>query len=377
MKILQITPFFSPLAGGSAEAAMQITRALAKRGHQVTVFSSDFSHINSWQWRLNGQAEVVYFPITFSAAKFYITPSMIPALAKRVRDFDIIHMHNYRTFQNMIAHHYCLKYKIPYVLQPHGSLPIEQGRQMLKSLFDLQGLSILRHARQVITLTDREKKQAIKMGAMPKSISPVPNGVDLDDFAHPPPIGSFRKKFNFADDDKIVLFLGRLNWIKGLDLLVEGFARLKDPKAWLLICGPDDGYLRQLRKLRERYDLNGHMILMLPRYGDDKLVLIQDANVIALPSLYETFPMVALEAMACGKPIIVSDQCGIANLISFPKMCGAVIPTSSEAVWMALTSIINHPNWQRELGENGKALVAREFTWDKIAPRLEAVYRSL
>ena len=112
MKILQVTNLFSPVHGGSAEVPYHLSRELVKRGHEVTVYTSDSKlsrdYINSIP-----EVRVHSFKTWLGLAKFYMTPGIIRNTREEIKHLDIIHMHNYRTFQNIVVHHYAKKYGIP------------------------------------------------------------------------------------------------------------------------------------------------------------------------------------------------------------------------------------------------------------------------
>ena len=136
MKILQAIPFFTPARGGSVTAPYNISKHLAKRGHEVTVFTTDFEFDEEYAKSLDGVC-VVPFHCIANIGLMLISPEMKKQLKKEIKNFDVIHIHNFRSYQNIIVHHYAKKYGVPYVLQAHGSvLPLFQ-KQRLKKFFDL------------------------------------------------------------------------------------------------------------------------------------------------------------------------------------------------------------------------------------------------
>ena len=164
MKILQVTPFFSPLMGGAAEVPYQVSKELVKRGHQVTVYTSDYKltrdYIDSAP-----SVRVRPFKTWLSTASFYITPGMIKATSEEIRNFDVVHMNNYRTFQNIVFRHYAKKFGIPYILHAYGSAPRIISKQKLKLLYDkLWGYRILKDASRVIAAQLYEAGQYVGMG---------------------------------------------------------------------------------------------------------------------------------------------------------------------------------------------------------------------
>jgi len=145
----------------------------------------------------------------------------------------------------------------------------------------------------------------------------VPNGIDLAEFENLPTRGNFRRKYGLSNEEKIVLFLGRINQVKGLDLLVKAFASISREMAdtKLIIAGPDDGYLSTLEQLIEKLNIKAQTLFTGPLFGKAKLEAYVDADVFVNPRADEIFGLVFLESLACGTPVICSQGCGIANII--------------------------------------------------------------
>ena len=377
MKILQVAQFFSPVHGGSAEAPYQLSKELEKRGHEITVYASGYK---SSQEYINSISEVTVclFRSWLNYAKFHVTPSMIKRAKKDIKNFDVIHMHNYRTFQNIVVHHYARKYKIPYVLQAHGSvLPFFQKRG-LKRIFDLFcGYKILKDASKVIAVAKTEVEQYKKMGVNENKIEIVPNGIDLSEFDNLPERGEFRKKYSIKDNEKMILYLGRIHKIKGIDLLVQAFAdlvkELDDVR--LVMVGPDDGFLSTLKKQIEDLKIGDKILFTGPLYEQDKLEAYVDAAVYILPSIYEIWGIAALEACACGTPVVVTDRCGIADIVDGKKGC--VVEYEKDQLREAILRILSDEELRVRFGEGGRKLVREKFDWDTVVIKLEALYETI
>jgi glycosyltransferase involved in cell wall biosynthesis len=377
MKILQVTPFFSPVHGGSAEVPYQLSKELAKRGHEVAVYTSDYKlgseYINSIP-----EIEVRSFKTWLSWTKFFLTPGLVIQAKKAIKNFDIVHMHNYYTFQNVIAHHYVKKHDIPYVLQAHGSVATYFQRGSLKKIFDaIWGYAILKDASRLIAVTPTEAEQYKSIGVGQDKIEIVPNGIDLSQFDNLPPREEFRKKYGLNDSCKIILYLGRINRIKGLDLLASAFARLSGDfnEATLVIVGPDDGYLLSLERLIRQLKIEEKVLFTGPLYGKEKLQAYVDADVYVLPSSYEIFGITVLEACACGTPVIVTDRCGIADAIH--NQAGLAVPYDERQLQAALQHILSDEKMRRQFGERGKSLIRERFGWKKIAEQLDSIFQQI
>jgi len=387
MKILQVIPYFAPAwhYGGPVSAAYNLSKELVKMGHSVTVYSTD---VPTPEYRIKENEETIdrinirrFKNLSNGIAskhKIFLSLSMISAIRNNLKEFDIVHMLEYRTIQNVIARHYAKKHRIPYILQAHGSVETYFQKGALKRLFDcIWGYRILKDASRLIALTSAEAKQYQTMGVSEDRIIIVPNGINLSEFENLPQRGEFRRKYGLNHNLKIILYLARINRIKGPDLLVKSFAELSKEMAdvKLVITGPDDGYLPILRKLLKELGSEEKVLFTGPLYGRDKLEAYADADVYVLPSRYETFPVGVLEACACGVPVIVTDRCGIADIID--GEAGLVVPYDEEHLQRALIRILGDDKIRLQFGERGKLLVREKFNWGKIAEQVEAVYQSL
>ena len=385
MKILQVTPTFVPSKfGGVKVVSYNISKALSKKGHEVGVYTTDadIGHLrlsNIKNIKNMGGFNVWYFKNASNWLAFkyrlFLPRGMLSKIKKEIGSFDIIHLHDFRSFQNIIVHHYAKKYGVPYVLQAHGSvLPFFQ-KQRLKKIFDLFfGYKILRGASKLIASTKIEAEQYKKMGVDKDKIEIVPNGIDLSEYENLPEKREFRRKYSIREDEKMILYLGRIHKIKGIDLLVEAFADLikELDGVRLVIVGPDDGFLSTLKRQIEDLNIGDRILFtgLLPE--KDKLGAYVDADVYVLPSVYETFPVTVLEACACGTPVIVTDRCGAANIVNDNNV-GHVVEYDKDQLQDAIFKILTNDELSH-FGGNGKKLVRKKFSWDIVVEQLEKIY---
>ena len=383
MKILQVTPAFVPSKfGGIKAVSYNLSRILVKRGHEVTVYTTDadigYSRLKSVHSIRNKEGiDVRYFRNLSNLLSWkhhlFLPIGMVFAIRKNITNFDIIHLHDYRSFLCVITHHYAKKHRIPYVLQAHGSvLPLFQ-KQRLKKIFDLfLGYKILRDASKVIALTKTEAEQYKKMDE--DKIEIVPNGIDLSEYEDLPKRGVFRKKYEIRNNERIVLYLGRIHKIKGINLLVVVFSDLvkEVDNVKLVIVGPDDGFLSTLKRQIEDLKIADKILFTGPLFENDKIKVYVDADVFVLPSVYETFPITVLEACACGTPVIVTDRCGIADFVD--GRAGYVVEYDKDQLRNAITKVLSDDGLKRRFGEGGKKLVREKFGWDKVVREVEEVY---
>jgi len=387
MKILQVINAYYPpySSGGAAFVAHNISKALARKGHQVTVYTTNvLSRDKLFTFRRNSYlkngVKVYYFSNTIykPSIHIYFSKELLDAIRKNIVEYDVIHLHEYRSYIGIITACYSKKFGVPYVLQAHGQLPEIGAWRELKRLFDIFfGYRLLRGASRVIALSRVEAKQYKHMGVPEEKIAIIPNGIDLSEYANLPPKGSF-KKFNVPEDRKIILYLGRIHKIKGIDFLIKAYAYLKNKMnfkdAVLVIAGPDDGYLSEIKYLAQASGVSNSILFVGPLYGEDKLAAYVDSEVYVLPSRYETFPMTILEAYACGKPIVASRVGGLKDLVIDRETGLLFEPGNVAQLAKSIFNLLNSNDVAKEMGLKGKNFVRENFTIEKVMKRLEKVY---
>ncbi len=378
MRILQVIEFFSPSMGGSAQVAYQTARHLARRGHQVSVWSSDYGADGS---RFpDGPFETVLFRCPVARWGFYPTPGLVRWARRHAGEFDVVHLHNLRTFQNLVMAGAARREGVPYVLSAHGSLPQDIGHGFAKRAFDLLfARRLLDGARRLVAVSPLEVTQYRQAGVAGEWIALVPNGLDLDEFSSLPARGAFRQRMSLGDRKKLLLFLGRLDPIKEVDRLIEAFARLsrEGTGAWLVVAGPDDGELAPLQALAGELGLRDSVRFTGPLYGEDKLSCYVDADLVAAPGAYEIFGLVPFEALLCGTPVVVGQGSGVGQLLGQAGAAYLVPPGNVEVLADALRRALAGGPGARARVAAGQALVRREFDWAAIAGRLEELYAVL
>jgi glycosyltransferase involved in cell wall biosynthesis len=377
MKILQVCNYFSPEHGGTAVSPFRLSLELAKKGHDITIFTSDYKISKDWLEKASkSNIKVHAFKTWINITGFQVTPSLF-FTGKIIKSFQIIHMHNYRTLQNIIVYHYAKKYHIPYIVQARGSLTTFFQKGLLKRIFDIiWGNRILRDAVKLIALTKDEAKQYVQMGTKEEKVTILPNGINVSEFENLPEKGVFRKQWQIHVNEKVILFLARINKIKGLDILLKAFYQLvkNNPEVKLVIAGPDDGYLSRVQSLIQSLGIQNLVILTGPVYGNDKLSAYVDADVYVLPSYYEIFGNTVIEALACGTPVIVTDRCGTAESIN-EENAGLVVTHDSQQLGSALASILAKNEREKcSMGKKGIALVKNKYNWRNIVNELEMIY---
>jgi glycosyltransferase involved in cell wall biosynthesis len=375
MKILQVTQRFNPKHGGGVNVVFNLSKYLAKRGHEVTIISTDCGFDEKYAESIRKEGvEMIPFRGIINVCLFIPSPDMKKWLAENINNYDIIHLNAARGYQNNIVYKYAKKYSIPYVLQAHGSVLRIVERQRLKKMYDLVwGNEILREASKVIALSYSEAEAYKVMSVNEDKIEILPNGIDLSKFSDLPKNGEFRKKYSLRDSEKIVLYLGRLHKSKGIDLLIEAFSELitRLDNVKLMLVGLDDGYQPALEKRAEELKIKDKIIFTGLVSEEEKMMAFIDADVFVTPRFYG-FPITFVESCACGLPIITTNEGDKLDWIH--NKVGYVTDYNRDQLKDAILNILTNEKIRQEFGKKAKSLVCEEFNWLKIAGQVETVY---
>ncbi|MDO5849869.1 MAG: glycosyltransferase [Methanobacteriaceae archaeon] len=408
MKILHVPHFFVPClsAGGVVNAAYQIAKKQVDEGHDVHVYTCDgckerLKFDNRYDVDVDGITVDYFKNISnkFKLATMLDTPLSAPLKIKKgISSFDVIHIHEHRQTLAIISAYYARKHDIPYVVQAHGSvLPFFQ-KEGLKNIFDKTfGFDILHNASKVFALTEVEKEQYLKMGVKEENIEIVPLGINIEEYSDLPKRGLFREKFNISESDKLILFVGRIHKIKGLDLLVNAFKELCDDlnnlndldlnnlsdsdliksnnSVKLAIVGPDDGFLDELESLILKLGLKDNVIITGPLYKEEKQEALVDCDLFVMPSQYESFTTSGLEAMACSKPLVLTKNNHIQDWVN--GNVGISCDYDSNSLKSAMYEVLSNEELASKFSKEGLRLVYEKYNWDVINNQIIDIYESI
>jgi len=384
MKICQVSSCYYPAwaYGGQAKVAYEITKRLAKRGHELTVYTTDAMddghRLDKGIKNIDG-VNVYYFRNVSNLLawkqRITISPEMISVVKNEIERFDIIHIHGFRDFQSCVIHHYAQKYGIPYIIQPHGSVPL-LGKKKAKKVFDyLFGQNILNNSARILALNEIEEKTCMEMGLVKNNIKMISNGIDLSEYGSLPAKGLFKKCYNLKENDKIILYLGRIHKNKGLDILVRAFAKtleeINDVK--LVIAGTDDGYLLALEQLTNSLNIKNKVLFTGFLNQEEKIMAYVDSEVFVTPS-FTGFPLTFLEAMALGVPIITTNKWDVIKGID--NWLGYVVEYNEKSIKNALMKILLDEKLRDRLQRNCRHEIIR-YEWDTITDEIERIYKSV
>ena len=373
MRVVQLTQRFPPAIGGVESHVYHLAMGLAKADVPTEVFTTDLQRDTPFQ-RLNGDSLSLPFPVRrFRVTRLadvphglgIVAPSM--ALAALQATPDVFHAHSYGYFPTFAGGFAEFMRGIPLVVTPHSD---PGGATTSKRFFDrvVPPLTI-RRASRVIALTSVEAENLVRLGVPSDRIRIIPNGVDLKEFAGLPP----RRPNGDATE---LLFVGRCYpRQKGLEYLVKALPFLRSRESIrLTIVGEDWGGVAMLQSLARALGVERQIAFRgaLPR--DEVIQAYASADIFVLPSLFEPFGIVLLEAMAAGLPVVASEVGGIVDVVADGKTGLLVPPGKPLALAAGLEQLISDSSLRARMAEEARRRVSG-YSWDLIVPRIVEVYR--
>jgi glycosyltransferase involved in cell wall biosynthesis len=203
----------------------------------------------------------------------------------------------------------------------------------------------------------------------------VPYVVELQEYLNLPQRGTFRSRFPEVGENLILLFLSRINFKKGLDLLARSFGLIARQRndVRLVIAGPDnEGYGRQVRQWLAEEGVLKYTVFTGMLTGVDKLAAFADADLFVLPSYTENFGIAIIEAMACGLPVVISNRVNIWQEVG---KAGVVVDCDADKLAEVLLKMLDDSEGRKKLGAMGKRLVEELFPWEKVADQMIKLYQ--
>jgi glycosyltransferase involved in cell wall biosynthesis len=380
MHILHVVPTYFPAVryGGPIWSVHALCRALVLRGHQVSVATTSVDgpdNIDAPSDRpvdLDG-VSVSYFPSNH-LRRLYWSPPLARHLREVIKNVDFLHIHSVFLWPTSAAARVAELNSVPWCVAPRGALVpalVQQRNRWIKMAWlSLIEKRTLEGAAFIHATSELEAADVGGFGLHLPPISVVPNGVDLpglidaDEVAAALPIA--------PPSGPLLLFLGRVNWKKGLDRLIPALAQV--PFAQLVIAGNDEeGLTPHLQQLAHDAGVASRVFFIGPVQGKAKDALLRTATLLVLPSYNENFGNVVLESLACGRPVAVTAAVGVAPIVVAAN-AGVVVPDEPVAMGLALAALVASPERLDEMGRNGQQLVSSSYSWDAIAQRMEVAY---
>jgi glycosyltransferase involved in cell wall biosynthesis len=383
VKLLFVVPCYLPATrfGGPIKSIHELARSLVRDGHELTVFTTNSNGPGDLDVALGSPVKidgvnVVYYKVTWPRRYFH-SPALANALRSTVRDFDLVYTAWMYVHPSTTAAREAWKHGVPCIVSPRGMLDRnaikQKGRLKKAAYLAMLGRKMLERAASIHFTSDGERHNCAVPLPESKCVV-VPNGIDVD--AELTLSSQPSARFRHLGQGRLVLFLGRLSYIKGLDLLSDAWPMVvkEVPDARLILAGADDEKLweRLQRKFGQSGVSNAVTYVGLVG-GEAKGELLERCSILVNPSYLESFGMSIVEAMAHAKPVVVTDRVNIASDIT-KAGAGLVTPCDPLEIARALIWLLRDPHQCVSRGHSGREFVRQNYSVESVASRMAAVF---
>jgi glycogen(starch) synthase len=415
MKLAVLVYEYPPkIVGGLGTYAAEITRKFVLNDNDVTVFTmnDDAGSLPTREiWRGIEIHRPLHIDISDSLPDVVAEDIRKWGMGKGIQLFSKILVYNYLSasklvnelirkeeikYDIVVAHDWLsaiggmtVKREIgmPFAFHVHST---EKGRTLGNGSVTVSNIELhaARAADLIVTVSYAMKDELVGLGFPKEKIQVSYNGVDPDKYnpntVKPDQIKKIRAMYDIKDDEEMILFIGRLVGVKGVDKLIMALPHIlqKNPKAKLVIVGLGDlqEYLMNLVKATKMSEFVKFRFEFIPE--EERILHYAACDVAVFPSFYEPFGIVVLEAMAMERPVVVGAA-GISGMREIVICCGEeqcgfhIDPNNPSDIAWGINSVLENDEKKKWLGKNGRKRVLNEFTWDKIAEKTLALYEQL
>lgn len=381
MRVLQVVDSLDPVHGGPPSVVLRMAAAQALAGAEVWLYSIERpgreADIEHTLCGIPGIEHVRRISEICTSRLDRLRGISARAFLRRMhKEFDLVHVHGFwrPSLHAILAE--SGRGHLPYVITPHGMLarwsllqkPVRKKIALALAWRKLTQKALFLHA-----LTRAEEEDLTRLGIR-SAVEVVPNGFFLEEIGNLPPPGAFLSAHPELEGQRYILFLARLHYVKRVDLLIRAFAKVARSIAdiRLVLAGPDCGMQGQLQHLLDGLNLGGRVHLTGPLYGRQKYAAMRDALCFCQSSVYETFSMSILEAMALGVPPVITRECNFDEVEA--SGAGIVVDGDEDRLAEALLKYCVDGTSRDAAAARARQLVTTKYTWSAVAARMLEAY---
>lgn len=382
-----MVPYFYPAwaYGGPGKLVYDTGKYFAECEHEVTIYTSDSYDEKrrmpkeKYVTNIHGLRVRYFRNINNNLAYIYnifLTPGIIIQSLKEFNKFDVIHLHDFYTAQNVWISFLAHIYKKPYILSVHGCL--EEQRLVQRSFFKRTfltffGKMLLNNAAYLIATSPNEVEAYQAHGIPKEKIIFLGHGINPDEFQTKVDKQTARKHFGLDQKKIVVTFLGRIHRIKGLDNLVKAIQKIKNPDIHFVIAGSNDGYLSQLKEDIKKNKLGKRITLWGTCFGEEKSQLFKVSDIFVYPSYSEGFSLGILEAAAAGLPLIITTGCHFEEVEEYKA--GIIVDPDDRKIAQAIEKLGSNQSLRQEFSHNASQLIATKYSMEVIGDRILTLFK--
>lgn len=384
MKILIVVPAIGPVYGGPSKIVLELAQALSRLPINIDVVTTNANgstklDVPLYQWVMEKGFRIKYFPY-LPLGDYKISLSLSTWLLNNIAKYDLVHTNAIFSYPVSFTHWVCRFHQVPYIITPHGMLEPwalsykTRKKHFYYTLFEKSSLE----KAAVLQITGTPEARNIRNLGLKVPLVYIPNGIHKGDIETLVSPQQFYQKFPETYGKTLILFLGRIDPKKGLDLLATAFARTKAvfPKVHLVIAGPNNiGFLTTVQNYFKKENCLDAITFTGLLTGSLKYAALSAASLYVSPSYSEGFSMSILEAMASGLPCVITTGCNFPEAES--AQAAYVTRIDADAIAKALIQCLDDPEGSKAMGKRARQLVIDHYSWEKIALNLSNVYRAI
>ena len=365
MKILNVIMSLDREAGGGAvNRIAELSLSLAKKNHLCTILTTkkNLKYKDKFFFK---KKRIHIVDLNYFSERFIFPLKIFPWLNKNAKSFDVIHLSLNWSLITALCYLYLRIQNIPFYFSAMGWLNIKGSSKFLKFLYRKYiTIPMIKNAKICFAITQQELKDYLKFGVDKKKIALIPNGVNVNLFSKRIKKNLFKIKYKI-DNRPIILFIGRIDPIKGPDILIKAFSRVSKvyKNYQLVICGNDNNFLHKLINLTHNLELSDKVTFLGPVIGDEKISAYKSSSLMVIPSRFDTMTIVALESAASGLQTLISNQA------NFPKTHSNngfhFFKNDEEHLAKKIIDVLNKKDFKK-INKNIKDYVRKKYSWKII-----------
>ncbi len=390
MKVLHIIPSVASVRGGTSQAVIEIVSALRSQGVDAEIATTNDNgkdlldvplHKLTDQLAEYGNIPIRFFP-RFSpninaVREFAFSRSLTTWLWQHIAEYDLVQVHAIFSYASTVAMAIARIRKVPYINMPHGLLcewSLQQSKFRKQIYLNVIERSNLLHCQSLHFTAPQEQSEFNLLGLnIPSFI--LPHGVQIP--TQIPAQSQLHEILQIPDRYPILLFMSRIHPKKGLEYLIYALSKLKKYNFALVIAGSGElEYVQQIQDLLVTQGISDRTYLVGFVKGETKNLYLQGADLFTLTSYSENFCIAAIESLAAGTPVLITDGVAIAPMVQEQNI-GYVTKLEINAIVATIQEFLDHPQIAKQKGDRAQQYIAEHYAWAKIAHNLATIYQNL
>lgn len=384
MKILIVIPALGSVYGGPTKSVFDLAQTLGSQGIEVDIVATTANgsaslDVPTQTWITEKYCRIQYFPY-WGLLDYKISWLLTHWLFQHVTDYDLVHTNAVFSYPVLPAHWACQLHRVPYIMTPHGMLePWALAYKSWKKnfYFNLLEKPAFRRASAIQILASSEAKQVERLN-LKAPVAIVPNGIHKQDFEALSNPEIFYQQFPHTRNKTLIIFLGRIDPKKGLDLLATAFAKVHSQfsQTHLILAGPDNiGFSRVAENYFAQAGCLDAVTFTGMLTGSLKNAALAAASIYVAASYSEGFSISVLEGMAAKLPCVITKGCNFPEAAT--RQAALVVDINADKIADGLIWCLANPQQAKLMGDRARQLIFEKYTWEQIASQMEEVYTSI